>query len=202
MLKLFGHPDSGHAYKVRLMLRLAKIEHDYTFIDIFSERSTRPVEFRTHSRFQEVPLLLDDSTALVQSNAILIYLARKYGIMGGESPDQLQQHIEWLFWEANKIGLCMPQIRAHYRFDGSQLSTGAMQWLLKRYQHDVGILEQHFQQGHRWLVGSAMGIADCSVCAYLLWADEARLSVPPSVQDWLDRICSLELWQDAYTLLA
>jgi len=33
-MQLFGHPDSGHAYKVKFLLEHAGIPHDYEVVDI------------------------------------------------------------------------------------------------------------------------------------------------------------------------
>lgn len=62
MFALFGNRESGHTYKVRLMLALAGIAHDYTEIDLGLARDTRPEPFRTLAKYGEVPLLLHDGT--------------------------------------------------------------------------------------------------------------------------------------------
>ena len=108
MKKLFGHPDSGHAFKVRFFLCAASIEHDYEVVDIWQPRESRSAEFRQASTFGEVPLLMDQGTAYVQSNAILLHLARQAGSWGGESSERIALCEQWMIWEANKIGMCLP----------------------------------------------------------------------------------------------
>lgn len=200
-MKLFGHPDSGHVYKVRLMLAVAGIPHDYEHIDIFSPRESRPSEFRRHARFGEVPLLVDDGVGYTQSNAILIHLAKRQGAWGAENPRSLQQCCEWLFWEANKIGMCLPQLRADRRFRDSRLEDGTRRWLLARYEHDVGILDDHLSETGAFMLGDEVSIADFSICGYLSYADEAQVLVPDHVAAWLTRISKLPGWQAPYDLL-
>ena len=48
-LKLFGHHDSGHAYKVRFLLSAAGVAHDYEWVDIWQDRDQRSAEFREHA---------------------------------------------------------------------------------------------------------------------------------------------------------
>lgn len=85
-MKLFGHPDSGHVYKVKLMMAAASIPHDYEEIDIFASRESRPPEFVQNSRFHDVSLLIENGRAYVQSNAILTHLAQLSGAWGAENP--------------------------------------------------------------------------------------------------------------------
>ncbi len=202
MMKLFGHPDSGHAYKVRLFMVTAGIEHDYEVADIWADRATRQPQFRQNARYGEVPLLLDDGRALVQSDAILLYLADKTGQWGAQDPETLQRVREWLFWEANKIGMCLPQIRAHHMFESGRLSDGALQWLSARYDHDVGLLDNALSQGHDFIVGDEPTVADFSLCGYLFYAEQARVTVPGHVQAWLSRLAALPGWRKPVDLLA
>ena len=172
-MKLYGHPDSGHAYKVKLCLEIAGIAHKYEVVDIFSARESRAAEFKEYAKFHEVPLLIDNGQGFVQSNAILIYIAKKYGILGAENADIFKRCLEWLFWEANKIGLCLPQLRASNKFEQFKLSDGARTWLTERYNHDVQILESELMDRRQFIVGEELTIADFSLCGYLYFADEA-----------------------------
>jgi len=202
MLKLYGHPESGHSYKVKLCLSMGKIEHDYQVIDISLAREQRPQDFQNHSKFQEVPLLTHNNTAYVQSNAILLYLAEHYSVFGGNTPDQLQQCREWLFWEANKIGLCLPQLRFAAKFAPEQYNQGTLDWLTSRYNQDINVIEQALTDGRNFILGDKVTIADFSLCGYLYFADQANVDVPPMTSQWLERISNLNGWQHPYQLLS
>ena len=202
MLKLFGHPDSGHSYKVKLFLEIGEIDHSYEVIDIALPRNERPREFQEQSKFQEVPLLVDDGVPFVQSNSILLHLASKFSLFGGDDPTTLQNCREWLFWEANKLGLCLPQLRSAKRFSSEQYNDGALSWLSDRFDHDINILNQELQDGRSYILGDSVTIADFSLCGYLFLADEACVNVPTQVSLWLERISKLNGWQHPYRLLS
>ncbi len=203
MKTLFGHPDSGHAYKVRLFMCVAGIPHDYEQVDIFKPRDERPAIFRKYAVYGEVPLLLDGDRCYVQSNAILLHLANETGLWGGEHAKSLNDCAQWLFWEANKIGLCLPQLRARKRFGSDDALEAAFPWLSARYTHDINVLENTLSDGRHWITGSVLPtIADFSLCGYLFFADEADVQVPKHVAAWLKRIQGLDGWQHAYQLLA
>ena len=199
-MKLFGHPDSGHAFKVRFFLEHAAIAHDYERVDIFAPRASRQPEFRDNAPYGEVPLLLEEGRPLAQSNAILLHLAARSG--GGEE-STLARCREWLFWEANKIGLCLPQLRAFHRVEDHGIEEGARAWLERRYAHDVGVLERAFGDGRRWILGGdGPSVADFSLCGYLVHAEEARVAVPSAVTAWLERLRALPAWRHPYEMLA
>ena len=201
-MKQFGHPDSGHAFKVRFLLSAAGIAHDYELVDIFAPCESRSEEFREHARYGEVPLLLHEGRSYVQSNAILIHLATLTGQWGAQNEDSFQRCLEWLNWEANKIGMCLPQLRAARRVADHGINDGALQWLQNRYQHDVGILNIELTDGRPYILGAQPTIADFSLCGYLFFANEAQVEVPTNVQAWLERLSALPGWQHPYDLMS
>ncbi|MFK8183689.1 MAG: glutathione S-transferase family protein, partial [Phormidesmis sp.] len=160
-MKLFGHPDSGHALKVKFFLNWLGIPHEYEYVDIFSDRTTRSVAFLSASKFAEVPTLLDGEGVYIQSNAILVYLADKYEVF--KTPAARQKCLEWLVWEANKIGLCLPQLRADKKLSGQypalKLSPGAYEWLFARYQHDVNVLDRELSDDRQFILGQEISPA-------------------------------------------
>ncbi len=201
-MKLYGHPDSGHAFKVKFCLEAGNIDHDYEVVDIWSDRSQRQPELVACSKHCEVPLLIDGDNNLIQSDGILLYIAQKHQIFGGESDIMLQRCIEWLFWEANKIGMCLPQLRASKKFESSRLTQGAWDWLYARYLHDVGVIDKELSDGRPFILGDRLTIADFSLSGYLFFADEAEVPVPNHVEYWLNRLKQLDGWQHPYELLS
>lgn len=140
-LTLYGHHESGHSYKVRLALAVAGVAHTYVPIDIGLPHSERPEPFRSLACFGEVPLLVHGDQALVQSNAILCWLAEHTGRVGGESPERMARVREWLFWESNRIGLSLPHVRFARRFSPAEYPAATVEWLERRYTADIARLD-------------------------------------------------------------
>lgn len=199
---LFGHPESGHSYKVKLALEVAQIPHHYQVIDIGLPHQARPEPFRSLAKFGEVPLLLHQGQAYVQSNAILLFLAEQTGRFGGESSARLARAREWLFWEANRLGLSLPHLRFARRFDALAYPAGSLVWFERRYDADIERLAYELRDGRRFVLDDEPSIADFSLCGYLYWADQAQVAVPPTVAAWLANISQLPGWATPYTLLA
>ena len=78
MIKLHGHEVSGNSYKVRLLLSLLKLEYEWIKVDLLKGKHKSP-EYLAINPFGQVPLLIDGETQLADAQAILVYLARKYG---------------------------------------------------------------------------------------------------------------------------
>jgi glutathione S-transferase len=199
-IKLFGNRESGHAYKVRLMLNLAQLPHEFEEIDLDLPREQRPEAFRSLAKYGEVPLLLHNERPYVQSNAILMHLAAHSGALDGDAPATTERVREWLFWEANRIGFSLPNLRYCLRVTGADPAVLAM--LRQRYEADAARLERELADGRLFILGNSPTVADVSLCGYLFWADQAQVEVPAGVAGWLERIAALPGWRHPYGFYA
>ena len=191
-LLLYGHPDSGHACKVALALSLAGLPHRSERIDIWAERASRPAAFLEANPAAEVPVLMIDGVAHVQSGAILLELASRFGCLGGTSADGLRRGRELLMWEANRIGMCLPQLIEARRVAGTQgaFPPGAVDWLQARYAADRARFDLLLGQGP-FFHGAEPGIGDCAIWGYVQWTAKAGVSASPAMIDWTQRMRGL-----------
>ncbi len=199
-LVLYGNRESGHSYKVKLALTLLGLEHEYRSVDLTIPRNHRPPEFREVSRHGEVPVLVTDGEALVQSNAILMHLARTTGQLRGEcDPDRT---VEWLFWEANRITFSISNLR-FARFFTNDTSPDVIAWLESRARADLDRLDEEFRTKDAFLLGSTISVADIACCSYLFWPEQTGIdySAWRHVRAWLDRIRAVPGWAPPYGLL-
>ena len=201
-LVLYGHHESGHSYKVRLFLTLAGMPHRYVWVDTDIPRSARPEEFRRVSQFGEVPVLVADGRPQAQSNAILLSLARETGKLGPPPGSSWEQLTTWLFWEANRVGFSMANLR-YYRRGFATAPAGALEWIEARAVADMGRLDEELAR-RPFLAGQAPSIADLSASAYVFLGAEAGVDPTrwPSIGGWLDRIRALPGWVEQYRLMA
>lgn len=198
-LTLYGNRESGHAYKVKLFLALAGLEHRYVAVDLMTARARRPEDFRAIAKFGEVPVLVIDGRPHVQSDAILLHLSRLTGQFdGGGDPAVL----EWHFWAANRINLAVPNLR-FYRAFSPDAPAGALEWLEARARLDLDRMDLELET-RPFLAGDTATTADISACGYLFWLDHAGLDIAdwPAVGAWLDRIRALPGWAGPYELQA
>ena len=189
-LELYGHPDSGHACKVALALTLAGLPWRATRIDIWAPPDTRPAAFLAASSAAEVPVLMIDGVAHAQSGAILIELATRFRCLGGESPAGLRRGREVILWEANRIGMCLPQLKEARRLGGAHFDPAVVDWLEGRFAVDRARFDRMLG-GADFLHGAAPGIGDCAVFGYAQWLTEAGVTPSPVMAGWLERMRAL-----------
>jgi glutathione S-transferase len=196
---LYGSRESGHAYKVKLALNVLGIAHEYRAVDLRLPRDQRRADFREASPYGEVPVLVDRGVPLAQSNAILIHLARQTRRLGGDR--DLDAVTQWLFWEANRVGFSVPNLR-HCLMFATDTPETVVAWLRARALKDLATLDEALKV-KPFLLSTQPTVADIACCAYLFWSDQAKLDLSPwgNVTAWLDRIRDLPAWQAPYDLL-
>ena len=77
-MKLYHHPLSGHAHRARLFLSLVGAPHELIEVDLKAGAHKTPA-FLAMNPFGQVPVLDDDGVIVSDSNAILVYVAKRLG---------------------------------------------------------------------------------------------------------------------------
>ena len=76
-MKLYWHPQSGHSHRAVAFLGILGVPYTKIKVDLRGDEQRTPSFLRLNP-FAQVPILIDDETTIADSNAILVYLARKY----------------------------------------------------------------------------------------------------------------------------
>lgn len=103
-MKLYCHPLSGHAHRARLFLNRLAIEHEETFVDL-AKGAHKTLEYLKLNALGQIPVLVDGEHVISDSNAILVYLAKKSGDSKWlpDSPAQAAAVQRWLSVAAGQI---------------------------------------------------------------------------------------------------
>ena len=191
-LLLYGAVDSGHSYKVRLLLLLTRTPHRYQRIALDVSRADRPAAFVAASRYGEVPVLVEGDVAWCQSDAILLHLAQRTGAFGG-LPGEHGAVVQWLFWEANRIGFSVPNLRFARRW--APQPAQVMAYLRDRAEADLRTLDATLARSE-FLLPSGPTIADLACSAYLFWLDQSGFApnAYPEIARWLNALRALPGW--------
>jgi glutathione S-transferase len=188
-MKLYHHPLSGHAHRARLFLSLLGVPHEAVEVDLKAGGHKRP-EFLALNPFGQVPVLDDDGTVVSDSNAILVYVARKLGRTDW-LPDDAEGEAavqRWLSVAAGELAYGPAAARLVTVFG----ATFSPEEVIGRAHTLLGRLEAHLT-GREWLVGERPTIADVALYSYLARAPEGNvdLSGYPTVNAYLRRIEAL-----------
>lgn len=188
-MKIHHHPLSGHAHRVVLFASLLGLEHELVEVDLQAGAHKKP-EFLAISPFGQVPALEDDGVALADSNAILVYLAKKAGRSDWLPEDALgaARVQRWLSVAAGELAYGPAAARLITVF-GAGFNADEV---IGRAHALLGKLEQHLAD-RDWLAADHPTIADVAIYSYIARAPEGNveLSAYPAVNRLLRRIEAL-----------
>ncbi|MGY6547439.1 MAG: glutathione S-transferase family protein [Roseinatronobacter sp.] len=193
-MQLFSMPSSGNSYKIRLLLSLSGRRADIEDVE-YGSPALGAAKAAGHLPFGKAPVLvLDDGTALPESNAILCYLGAGTRFVP-QDPLAHAQMLAWMFWEQNQHEgvIAVRAALLCYPHRAAQATPARLAELLEAGQSLLALMERHLQ-GRAWLVGEALSLADICLYAYTHTAETRGgydLAPYPALRDWLARIAAL-----------
>lgn len=187
-IRLHGVPLSGHTHKVELFLRLLGLPFEY----VNAPRETWSTEaFTKLNPLRQIPVLEDSGLVLADSNAILVYLAKRYDPAGPwlpEDPAGAAEVQRWLSVSAGEIrfGPATARIIKLMNRPGDLEGAQAIARTV------LSVMDQRLAR-QDWLAGGAITLADIACYPYIACAGEGGLDAEayPAVQAWIDRIEAL-----------
>jgi glutathione S-transferase len=188
-MKLYYHPMSGHSHRARLFVSLLGESSDLIEVDLMAGAHKKP-EFLALNPFGQVPVLEDDGIVVSDSNAILVYLAKKFDRKDWlpEDAKTAAEVQRWLSVAAGEVAYGPAAARLITVFGAKynpQDVIGRAHVLLKRLETRLADTD--------WLVGERPTIADVAIYSYVVRAPEGNvdLSGYPRVNAFLRRIEAL-----------
>lgn len=184
-MKLYHHPLSGHAHRARLFASLLGVPHELVEVDLKAGAHKKP-EYLRINPFGHVPALEDGDVAIADSNAILIYLAKKAGRSDWlpEDPKGAAAVQRWLSVAAGEVAYGPAAARLITVF-GAKYNP---EEVIARAHVLLARLESQLD-GRDWLVGDGPTIADVAIYSYVARAPEGNVDLTgyPNVNAFLRR---------------
>lgn len=188
-MKLYYSSKSGHSHRARLFLSLLGVEFDLVEVDL-AARQHKSADFLRLNAFGQVPMLEDDGFAIADSNAILVYLAGKYGRKDWYPDDALgsARVQRWLSIAAGQLVQGPASARLVTLF-GAKIDA---QTAIDRAHALLAVIETELKQTG-WLAADRPTIADIALYSYVARAPEGNVVLDnyPRVRAWLERIEAL-----------
>jgi glutathione S-transferase len=186
---LHGTRLSGHTHRVKLFLHLLDLPHE--FADSPAAVRAAPA-FRALNPLGQIPVLQDGDVVLADSNAILVYLAKRYAAGTAwlpEDPVGAARVQRWLSLAAGEIAFGPASARICKRFYDTGVPAALSQTLAARV---LGLMEGELA-ARDWLAGGAPTIADLACYSYVAHAPEGGIALDayPHVQAWIARVQTL-----------
>lgn len=187
-LRLYGTELSGHVHRVRLLLSMLNLPAEWREAGADVRASA---DFQALNPLGQVPVLVDDGQVIADSNAILIWLVKRYAPGSQWLPQDLYQEVQvhqWLGKAAGEIRYGVASARLIRQFTTPENYDSALAIARKFLPQ----MEAHLR-GRTWLVGDNATLADLACYAYIACAPEGGISLRdyPVIRQWLQNVESL-----------
>jgi len=185
-MKLYYNPLSGHSHRVHLFLSILGADYDLVVVDVPGGAHKTP-QFLKLNRFGQVPVLDDDGTVISDSNAILVYLAKKFGKSDWlpEAPVVAATVQRWLSVAAGEIAFGPAAARLITVF-GVPLNP---EEVIARAHGILKLIDAELSE-RDWIAAAQPTIADLALYGYIARAPEGNVDISDyrNVNAWLRRI--------------
>lgn len=188
-LRVYGDIQSGNCYKVKLLLELLGIEHEWQHIDILAGETKTPAFLQVNPNGKIPTVQLEDGRYLAESNAILTYFAEDTPLLP-EDKYHKAKVMEWLFFEQYSHEPFIAVARFIEKYLGLPEERKAEYDSLQQGGHKaLAVMEKQLSHSP-YLAGESISIADISLYAYTHVAHEGGFTLQqyPHIQAWLEKI--------------
>jgi GST-like protein len=173
--------------KVSILLEELGVPYTAHAIDIGKDEQFAP-DFLKIAPNNRIPAIVDRDTglSLMESGAIMLYLAQKHGRFLGEGDDYWRT-VEWLMWQMGGAGPMLGQVH-HFVKHNPGKAPYAEERFSKEAQRLYGVLDRRLDG--RDFVAGAYSIADMAIWPWISRFDwqQVDLAAYPNVRDWYLRI--------------
>ena len=173
---------------MKVALGLAEMDLDYEPVPVDARKGDQfAPDYVKLNPNAKVPAIDDDGVIVFDSNAILLYLARKTGrFQGPQTPQGEADLLSWLMFVATGIGPYSGQA-VHFR----HMAAGENEYSHRRYQFEAerhyGVLNERLD-GRKWILGDDYSIVDMCAWGWVRLADfvmgDGALEKFPNVARW------------------
>lgn len=192
MMKLYTWP-TPNGRKVSIALEELGLPYQVQPVNITRNEQLRP-EFLTLNPNHKIPVLVDphgpdgQPITLIESGAILIYLAEKTGQLLPSEPRARLEALQWLMFQMGGVGPMLGQAHHFLRF-----APEVLPYAIDRYSKEAnriyGVLETRLT-GRQWLAGDDLSIADIATYPWIARHDWQGIDLKkfPTLKNWYDRL--------------
>ncbi len=185
---LYGTELSGHSHRVELLLRMLGLP--YTFVAAPPAVRGTP-EFLKLNPLRQIPVLQDGDQTFADSNAILVYLAKRYAPGSHWLPDEpaaAARVQRWLSIAAGEVmyGPAVARMVSQWNLPGDLQRAKQIAARLLTF------MNQHMKD-RAFLAAEHVTIADLACYAYVAHAPEGGIPIDEytAILAWLRRVEAL-----------
>lgn len=184
--------------KVSILLEELGIDYTTHAVNIMKDEQFDP-DFLAFAPNNKIPAIVDQDTGIkmMETGAIMLYLADKYGKFISKDPEQRAATIEWLMWQVGGFGPILGQAHHFLRFN-----QGVSEYAEKRFGDEVkrlyGVLDRRLE-GREFIVDE-YSIADMACWPWASRYEWQNIDLAdfPNVRAWYQRLLARDAVQRGY----
>lgn len=184
--------------KVSIMLEELGVEYNVHSINIGQGEQKTP-EFLKIGPNNKIPVIVDsdNGVSIMETGAIMIYLAEKYGKFLPTDPLKKIEVIEWLMWQMGGLGPMLGQAHHYLHFN-----PGKAPYAEERFSTEVkrlyGVLDTRLEG--REFICDEYSIADMACWPWVSRYEWQNIDLAdyPNVRAWYQRLLAREAVQKGY----
>ena len=149
-------------------------------------------EFLAHNPNAKIPVLLDGERSVMESCAILQYLAEKFPTSLLPEGEARWDILPWVYWQAANVGPVFGNKLSYTRYMDS-VAQDAKAHPLERFGTEAlrlaSVMDRQLQN-HKWVAGDTFSIADIALYPWLRGWKWSKVDITrtPTVMDWVNRV--------------
>ncbi|MDX2272636.1 MAG: glutathione S-transferase N-terminal domain-containing protein [Cyanobacteriota bacterium] len=180
--------------KISIMLEEVELPYTVHIINIIKGDQNTP-SFRAINPNGKIPAIIDQDTqmSIIESGAILIYLAEKTGKLLPSDLKSRSHVLQWLMLQMSGVGPMFGQMNHFRRFASEKIPYGIERYT-QESQRLLGVLDQQLAQ-HPYLAGE-YSIADIATYPWIHsyerfgYSEGLTLDPYPHVKRWCEEVAS------------
>ncbi len=196
----------GTPRTLRVYWALHELNLDYQSRPIGSRTGeTRTDAYRALNPREKIPTLQDGDWVLVESAAIVTYLAETYGednyLIPAPGTRERAAYFEWCFFVLSELDAqSLYVIRRHGDLANVYgAAPNAVRAAAEYFEKYVGVAERELADGRPFILGEQFTGADILLSSCLVWAKFLDLKIEPGLQQYLERNTARPAYRAAFT---
>ena len=186
--------------KVSIMLEELGLDYNVIPIDI-TKGEQHDLDFVSFSPNNKIPAIIDHETGLkmMESGAILMYLAKKTGLFLSQTDGQYWEEMQWLMFQMGHVGPMLGQTHHFVKFN-----PGKSPYAEERYKNEnirlYKVLNKRLKE--REFICEDYSIVDIATWPWISRYEfpQMELNDYPSLKAWYMRIASRPAVQRGYAV--
>ncbi len=178
------HPDILQLYsmatpngqKVGIMLEETGLPYEAHLVNIINNDQFDEDYLKLNPN-NKIPAIIDpngpngERIAMMESGAILMYLAEKTGQFMPKDPAKRWETLQWLFFQAAHVGPMFGQFGHFYKFAADKTTDSyGVNRFTDESKRILGVLEQRLKD-RDWIMGDDITIADMAIAPWIKGLD-------------------------------